>query len=45
MDKEIIRIGTGKVNHNDLSAFEAITMGVVAILAITVGTIYGTMLN
>jgi len=44
MHKEIVKLGTGTVDHNNLSAFEAVTMSVVAILATTVGTIYGTLL-
>ncbi|OQA03655.1 MAG: hypothetical protein BWY68_00638 [bacterium ADurb.Bin400] len=44
MHKEIARVGSDTVDHNNLKAYEAVAMSVVAVLAITVGTIYGTML-
>lgn len=39
-DKE----GRPKVKERELTLFEAVTMSIVAILAVAVGTIYGTIL-
>lgn len=44
LQKEITRIGSTTVDHYNLKAIEAISMSIVAILAITVGTIYGDIL-
>jgi len=44
LKKEVFKIGTTPVDHKQLSAIEAIAMSVVAILAVTLGTIYGDML-
>jgi hypothetical protein len=44
LNKEIVRLGTGSVDHSNLKAYEAISMSVVAILAITIGTMYGDKL-
>lgn len=44
LNKEIIRLGSENVDHNNLKAYEAISMSIVAILALTIGTIYGDKL-
>lgn len=44
LQKEVIRIGSKHVDHEDLTAIEAISMSAVAILALTVGTIYADKL-
>lgn len=44
MTKEVARIGTKHVDHGNLEAIEAVSMSVVAILSLTIGTIYGSML-
>ena len=44
MNREIAKIGSKSVNYEKLDAIEAISMSVVAVLAVTVGTIYGSML-
>lgn len=44
LNKEIARIGSGYVDHGSLKAYEAISMSIVAILAITIGTMYGDKL-
>lgn len=36
--------GRPKVKERELTLFEAVTMSVVSILAVAVGTIYGTIL-
>ncbi|MFA5926650.1 MAG: hypothetical protein WCT32_01825 [Patescibacteria group bacterium] len=41
---DIVRVGTKSVDHNDLSAIEATAMSIVAILSITLGTIYGSLM-
>lgn len=42
---DVFRVGHKSVDHYDLTAFEAATMTVVAVLSITVGTIYGSLLS
>lgn len=44
MTKEVARIGSNHVDHSNLNAVEAVSMSVVAILALTIGTIYGDKL-
>jgi len=44
MNKEIARLGSQHVNYDKLNAVEAVSMSVVAVLAVTIGTIYGSML-
>ena len=44
MTKEIAKIGSKNVDHGNLELIEAVSMSVVAILALTIGTIYGSML-
>jgi len=44
LNKEIARIGSEHVDHGNLKAYEAISMSVVAILALTIGTMYGDKL-
>lgn len=44
MTKEVARIGSKHVDHGNLNAIEAVSMSVVAILALTVGTMYGDKL-
>ena len=44
LNKEVVRLGSEHVDHGNLKALEAISMSVVAILAITVGTMYGDKL-
>ncbi len=44
LNKVVIKIGSEHVDHGNLKAYEAISMSVVAILAITIGTIYGDKL-
>ena len=44
LHKEVVRIGSEHVDHGNLKALEAVSMSVVTILAITIGTIYGDKL-
>ena len=44
MNREIAKLGSEHVNYEKLNAVEAISMSVVAVLAVTIGTIYGSML-
>lgn len=44
LTKEVVRIGSKHVDHGNLNAIEAVSMSVVAILALTVGTMYGDKL-
>lgn len=44
MNKEVAKIGSDHVDHGNLKAFEAVSMSVVAILALTIGTMYGDKL-
>jgi hypothetical protein len=44
LQKEVVRIGTKHVDHTSLNTVEAISMSAVAILALTLGTIYGDKL-
>lgn len=44
LQKEVVRIGSEHVDHGNLKAIEAVSMSVVAILAITIGTLYGDKL-
>lgn len=44
LHKDVVRLGSKSVDHYDLNAIEAVAMTLVAILSITAGTIYGTML-
>lgn len=44
MTKEVARIGSEHVDHGNLSAVEAVSMSVVAVLAITIGTMYADKL-
>ena len=44
LHKEVFRIGSKHVNVNDLRPYEAVSMSLVAVLSIALGTIYGTML-
>lgn len=44
MNREIVKVGTDRVDVDNLNAIEAISMSVVAVLAVTIGTIYGSML-
>ena len=44
MRKEIAKVGSGQVDYDNLKAVEAVAMSVVAILAVTIGTIYGSLL-
>lgn len=44
MNKEIARVGNEHVDLDNLKAVEAIAMSVVAVLAVTIGTIYGSIL-
>lgn len=44
LTKEVARIGSEHVDHGNLKAYEAISMSVVAVLAITIGTLYGDKL-
>jgi len=44
LNKEVAKIGSSNVDHGNLNAIEAVSMSIVAILAITAGTIYGGML-
>lgn len=44
LHSDLFRVGTKSVDHSNLSAIEAISMSVVAILAITIGTLYGDKL-
>jgi hypothetical protein len=44
MNRVIANCGSEHVNVEKLKAVEAISMSVVAVLAVTLGTIYGSML-
>jgi hypothetical protein len=44
LQKEVIRLGSKNVDHENLNAIEAVSMSVVAILALTVGTLYADKL-
>ena len=44
LHKDVVRVGTVNVDHTNLKPVEAVTMSIVAILAIAVGTIYGSIL-
>lgn len=44
LQKEVARIGSKNVDHDNLNAIEAISMSAVAILALTVGTLYADKL-
>lgn len=44
LNKEVARLGSEHVDHGNLKAIEAVSMSVVAILAITIGTMYGDKL-
>ena len=44
LNKSVATIGSKHVDHDNLEAVEAVSMSVVAILALAVGTIYGGML-
>jgi len=44
LNKEIATIGSKNVDHGNLEAIEAISMSVVAILALTIGTMFGDKL-
>lgn len=44
LQKEVARIGSEHVDHGNLKAIEAVSMSAVAILAITVGTMYADKL-
>lgn len=44
MRKEVARVGSETVDLDNLKAVEAVALSVVAILAVTIGTIYGSML-
>jgi len=44
MNREIAKVGTKRVDIEQLTAIEAVSMSVVAVLAITLGTIYGSIL-
>ena len=44
MKRVIANVGTKHVNYEQLTAIEASAMSVVAILAVTFGTVYGSML-
>ncbi len=44
MNKDLFRIGTKHVDHWDLKTYEAISMGVVGVLSVALGQIYGSLL-
>ena len=44
MKRVIANVGTKHVNYEQLTAIEASAISVVAILAVTFGTVYGSML-
>lgn len=44
LNSEVARIGSCHVDHGNLKAYEAISMSVVAVLALTIGTMYGDKL-
>lgn len=44
MNREIARVGSKHVDCENLNAVEAVSMSIVAVLAVTLGTIYGSML-
>lgn len=45
LHQDVVRVGTKAVDHNALTAIEAVAMSVTAILAVTVGTIYANILS
>ena len=44
LQKEVSTIGSRNVDHGNLGALEAVSMSLVAVLALTIGTIYGDKL-
>jgi hypothetical protein len=44
LHKEVCRVGTGQFDHGNIKTLEAIAVSLVAILSLTAGTIYGSML-
>lgn len=44
MRRVVANIGTKHVDYENLNAIEATAMSVVAVLAVTLGTIYGSIL-
>ena len=44
MNREVAKLGTKYVDYDKLTAIEAVSMSIVAVLAVTIGTIYGSML-
>jgi hypothetical protein len=44
MNRVVANCGTEHVDYDKLKAVEAVSMSVVAVLAVTLGTIYGSML-
>lgn len=44
LHKDVVRVGTGQLDHGNIKTYEAIAMSIVAILSLTAGTLYGSML-
>ena len=44
LEQEITKLGSENLDHSNLKAIEAISMSIVTILAVTIGTIYGDIL-
>lgn len=44
LNTEVAKIGSEHVDHGNLKAYEAVSMSLVAILALTIGTMYGDKL-
>lgn len=44
LHKEVAKVGTKHIDHYNLETIEAVTMTAAAVLSITLGTIYGTIL-
>jgi hypothetical protein len=44
LQSEVVKVGTKTLDYNNLKLYEAISVAVVAVLALTLGTIYGTIL-
>ncbi len=44
LHKDVARVGTEQFDHGNIQTYEAIAMSIVAILSLTAGTLYGSML-
>jgi len=44
LENEVCRLGSRHIDVNNLKAYEAVSMSLIAVLSITLGTIYGSMI-